>query len=362
MFLHRRENWTEFTWDNSRILNKLANLRNLQGRLLGRMESLSFELREEAVLSTITMDVLKSNEIEGEVLDMHEVRSSIARKLGMEVSGMVDSARYVDGVVEMMLDATQYYSKPISKERILGWHAALFPTGYSGAYKIEVAQYRSGDMQVVSGAMGRERVHYVAVESDRVEEEMEAFLDWFNKENDIDPVLKAGISHFWFITIHPFDDGNGRIARAITDMQLARSDQSPQRFYSMSSQILLERKDYYKILEKNQRGRGDITEWLEWFVQCIERSLTSSEEALESVLNKARFWDKHSHTPMNERQRLMLNKQFDGFKGKLTSSKWAKINKCSQDTAIRDIQDLISKDILQKEGSGGRSTNYELKE
>ncbi len=362
MFLHRRENWTEFTWDNSRILNKLANLRNLQGRLLGRMESLSFELREEAVLSTITMDVLKSNEIEGEVLDMHEVRSSIARRLGMEVSGMVDSARYVDGVVEMMLDATQYYSKPISKERILGWHAALFPTGYSGAYKIEVAQYRSGDMQVVSGAMGRERVHYVAVESDRVEEEMEAFLDWFNKENDIDPVLKAGISHFWFITIHPFDDGNGRIARAITDMQLARSDQSPQRFYSMSSQILLERKDYYKILEKNQRGRGDITEWLEWFVQCIERSLTSSEEALESVLNKARFWDKHSHTPMNERQRLMLNKQFDGFKGKLTSSKWAKINKCSQDTAIRDIQDLISKDILQKEGSGGRSTNYELKE
>ena len=362
MFLHRRENWTEFTWDNSRILNKLANLRNLQGRLLGRMESLGFELREEAVLSTITMDVLKSNEIEGEVLDMHEVRSSIARRLGMEVSGMVDSARYVDGVVEMMLDATQYYSKPISKERILGWHAALFPTGYSGPYKIEVAQYRSGDMQVVSGAMGRERVHYIAVESDRVEKEMEAFLEWFNRENDIDPVLKAGISHFWFITIHPFDDGNGRIARAITDLQLARSDRSPQRFYSMSSQILMERKDYYKILEKTQRGRGDITEWLEWFIQCLERALTSSEEALESVLNKARFWDKHNHTPMNERQRLMLNKLFDGFRGKLTSSKWAKINKCSQDTAIRDIQDLISKDILQKEGSGGRSTNYELKE
>lgn len=360
MYIHQHKNWTNFTWDNNKLLALLAEVRHLQGRLLGQMENLGFKLKEEAVLSTLTLDVLKSTEIEGEILNKDQVRSSIARKLGFDVSGLVDSPRNVDGVVEMMLDATQNYTQPITTERLSGWHAALFPTGYSGMYKIEVGKYRSGDMQVVSGAMGKEKVHYEAPEAGRLEAEMNNFLQWFNDTPQTDPVLKAAIAHFWFVAIHPFDDGNGRIARVITDMQLARSDGSPQRFYSMSNQILIERKKYYEILEKTQRGTSDITDWLVWFLSCLENALINSSDVLESVLAKARFWEKHRQTPLNDRQRLMLNKLLDGFEGKLTSSKWAKIVKSSQDTAIRDIHDLISKGILQKEAQGGRSTNYEL--
>jgi Fic family protein len=360
MYIHQNKDWISFTWDNNKLLALLANVRHLQGRLLGQMESLGFKLKEEAVLSTLTLDVLKSTEIEGEILNRDQVRSSIARKLGLEVSGLVDSPRNVDGVVEMMLDATQNYMQPITSERMFGWHAALFPTGYSGMYKIEVGKYRNGDMQVVSGAMGKEKVHYEAPEANQVESEMNAFLNWFNNTSEIDSVLKAAIAHFWFVTIHPFDDGNGRIARTITDMQLARSDGSSQRFYSMSNQILTERKKYYEILEKTQRGTSDITNWLIWFLSCLENALINSGEVLDSVLSKAKFWEKYSQTPLNDRQRLMLNKLLDGFEGKLTSSKWAKIVKTSQDTAIRDIQDLVSKEILRKEAQGGRSTNYEL--
>lgn len=360
MYIYQRKNWTAFKWNNDILLPLLANVRHIQGRLLGQMESLGFKFQEEALLSTLTLDVLKSNEIEGEVLNKDQVRSSIARRLGLAVSGLVDIPRNVDGVVEMMLDATQHYMKPLTTERVFGWHAALFPTGYSGMYKIEAGKYRSGDMQVVSGAMGKERVHYEAPKADVLEVEMKRFLNWFNNESETDPVLKAAIAHLWFVTIHPFDDGNGRIARTITDMQLARSDGSPQRFYSMSNQILTERKRYYNLLEQTQRGDGDITAWLEWFLRCLENALVNSRVILESVLAKAKFWERHSQMSLNDRQRLMLNKLLDDFEGKLTSSKWAKIARCSQDTAIRDIQDLINKGILRKEAEGGRSTNYEL--
>lgn len=361
MFVHQKQDWSDFKWDNDKIVPLLGNVRHLQGKLLGQMESLGFSLKEEAVLTTLTLDVLKSTEIEGEILNKDQVRSSIARKLGITVNGMVASSRNVDGVVEMMLDATQHYAFPLTKKRLLGWHAALFPTGYSGMYKIEVGKYRTGDMQVVSGAMGKEKIHYEAPKPDLVESEMANFLDWLNNSHIlIDPVLKAAIAHFWFITIHPFDDGNGRIARAITDMLLARSDETSQRFYSVSNQILEERKVYYDVLEKTQRGDGDITNWLLWFLSCLERALTNTEKILESTIIKAKFWEKHSQISLNDRQRIMLNKLLDGFDGKLTSSKWAKITKTSPDTALRDIQDLISKRILQKEAQGGRSTNYEL--
>jgi Fic family protein len=278
----------------------------------------------------------------------------------LEVSGLVDSSRNVDGIVEVMLDATQHYSLPLTEGRLFGWHAALFPTGHSGMYKIEVAKFRSGEMQVVSGAMGKEKVHYEAPKGGLVEMEMTKFLQWFNNGAQVDPVLKAAIAHFWFVTIHPFDDGNGRIARAVADMQLTRSDGSPQRFYSMSNQILTERKKYYQILEKTQRSDSDITEWLVWFLSCLERALQNSEDILNAVLVKARFWERHKQTNLNERQRLIINKLLDGFDGKLTSSKWGKIAKVSSDTALRDIQDLMGKGILQKEAQGGRSTSYEL--
>ncbi len=361
-YIYQQEKWFNFRWDNDKLVTWLGNVRHLQGRLLGQMESLGFQLQEEAMLSTLTLDVLKSSEIEGEVLNRDQVRSSIARRLGLEVSGLVDSPRDVDGVVEMMLDATQRYSETLTRERLWGWHAALFPTGYSEMYKIEVGKFRNGDMQVVSGAMGKERIHYEAPKGEFVEKEMLQFLQWFNDSLQTDPVIKAAIAHLWFVTIHPFDDGNGRMARAIADMQLARSDGSSQRFYSMSSQILTERKKYYEILEKTQHGDGDITGWLEWFFACLERALLNSEEVLKSVLNKARFWEQYRETTLNDRQRLMLNKLLDGFDGKLTSSKWGKMTKTSPDTALRDIQDLINKGVLRKEAGGGRSTNYELVE
>jgi Fic family protein len=343
---------------------KLGEVRNLQGRLLGKMESLGFDLQNEAVLNTLTLDVIKSSEIEGEFLDIEQVRSSIARRLGIDIAGAVESERHIDGIVEMMLDATQRYDAPLSKDRLFGWHAALFPSGWSNLYKITVADWRkdtTGPMQVVSGPMGKEKVHYQAPSSDRIEPEMNRFLDWFENEHEIDLVLKAAIAHLWFVTIHPFDDGNGRITRAITDMTLARSDKSVRRFYSMSAQIRVERKQYYEKLEITQKGNSDITEWILWFLQCLINAIDSTEEILSKILHKAEFWKNHSTTILNDRQQKIINRLLDGFDGKLTTSKWAKINKCSQDTALRDIQDLMKKDILQKEASGGRSTNYELK-
>lgn len=360
MYLHNRENWTDFRWDNDKLLPLLGRVRNLQGRLLGRMSAVGFPLQGEAMLATITLDILKSSEIEGELLNKIQVRSSLARRLGLDVGGLVSSSRNVDNIVEMMLDATQHYAQPLTKERLFGWHAALFPTGHSGYYKIDVAQYRKGEMQVVSGALGNEKVHYHAPSPDRVAGEMAKFLEWFNASDTLDPVMKAAIAHFWFVAVHPFDDGNGRIARAITDMQLARSDGSSQRFYSMSNQILNGRKQYYAILESSQLGGGDLTPWLEWFLLCLERALTASETILQSVLARAAFWDRHKETELNARQRLMLGKLLDGFEGRLTTSKWAKIAKTSSDTALRDIQNLIEKGILRKDNAGGRSTWYEV--
>ena len=324
------------------------------------MNMLGFATKEEASLSTLTLDVIKSSEIEGEKLDYDQVRSSIARRLGINIAGLIPTNRNVDGIVEMMLDATQNYKRALTKKRLYGWHSALFPTGYSGMHKIEVGSFRSGEMQIVSGAMGKERIHYEAISAMLVKEEMNRFLSWFNEKDKIDPVLKAAIAHFWFIIIHPFDDGNGRIARAIADLMLARADRTTERFYSMSNQIMTERKKYYEILQKVQHSTGDITEWLDWFLNCLKNSLLSTEKTLQKILRKTEFWNVHEKTELNERQRLMLNKIFDGFDGKLKTSKWAKIAKCSPDTALRDIKDLIEKGILQQEQEGGRSTNYEL--
>lgn len=364
VFIYQQHNWPNFTWRIEDIVNLLSEARNLQGRLTGKMESLGFELRNEALLDTLTLDVLKSSEIEGEILNPDQVRSSIARRLGMEIAGSVESDRNVDGIVEMMLDATQYCFRPLTENRLFDWYAALFPTGRSGMYKITVADWRkdtTGPMQVVSGAMGKEKIHFQAPDSDVIEKEMKAFLNWFNHYDKIDLVIKAAVAHLWFVTIHPFEDGNGRITRALTDMLLAQADRSNQRFYSMSAQIREERKQYYKILEKTQKGNLDITEWIKWFLQCLINALKSTDSILKRVLLKADFWNKHSKTIINERQKKLLNKLLNGFEGKLTSSKWAKIAKCSKDSAIRDINDLINKDILQKEAAGGRSTNYELK-
>jgi Fic family protein len=362
-YIHELPDWPHFRWDQERLAAPLAALRHRQGRLVGRMEMLGFSLRAEATLQSLTLDVLKSSEIEGEILDRDQVRSSIARRLGMDVGGLAPADRNVEGVVEMTLDATQNYSAPLTVERLLGWQAALFPTGYSGMSKIAVGRWRDdskGPMQVVSAASGRERVHFEAPAAKRLKKEMAAFLKWLNGTDQTDPVLRAGLAHLWFVTIHPFDDGNGRIARAIADMALARSEQSSQRFYSMSAQIRTERKTYYEMLEKTQKGALDITPWLKWFLGCLDRAFDGTEETLGSVLQKARFWEAHASAQLNERQRLMLNKLLDGFEGKLTSSKWAKIAKCSQDTALRDILDLVNRGILVKDAGGGRSTSYSL--
>jgi Fic family protein len=363
VYIHQKKDWPNFKWDSEDIVNLLSEARNLQGRLQGKMEALGFELRNEALLDTLTLDVLKTSEIEGELLNHDQVRSSIARKLGMEIVGSVESDRNVDGVVEMMLDATQNCFNPLTKTRLFDWHAALFPTGRNGMYKIIVGDWRkdtTGPMQVISGPMGKEKVHFEAPNSDLLEKEMSSLLNWFNQNNKIDLVLKASIAHLWFVTIHPFDDGNGRITRALTDMLLAQADKSNQRFYSMSAQIRIERKQYYDILEKTQKGDLNITNWIQWFLQCLINTLNSTEEVLVKVLSKGNFWQIHSKTIINERQKKLINKLLDSFDGKLTSSKWAKIAKCSKDTAIRDINDLIEKDILRKEEAGGRSTNYEL--
>ena len=338
-------------------------MRHRQGKLLGQMNALGFKPKETTFLDTLTLDVIKSSEIEGEHLNIDQVRSSIARHLGIDIAGAVPADRYVDGVVEMMLDATQKYDEELTEDRLFGWHAALFPTGRSGMYKIAVGSWRAsegGPMQVVSGAMGKEKVHFEAPEATRLPEEMSLFLNWFNKNKQNDPVIKAAIAHLWFVTIHPFDDGNGRITRALTDMLLCRADQSPQRFYSMSAQILREKKTYYNLLENTQKGNLDITKWISWFLDCLFRSMDHTEEAIADVFDKNRFWQYHSETSLNSRQRQMVDSLLDDFFGNLTSSKWAKMTKTSSDTALRDIQDLINKGILIKEQGGGRSTNYSL--
>jgi len=360
-YIYEHHNWTDFTWQDKAINSVFGEARMIQGKIIGQMNTLGFSTKAEATLTALTLDVVKSSEIEGEILNYEQVRSSIARRLGINTAGLVPSSRHIEGVVEMMLDATQRYSLPLTESRLCGWHAALFPTGYSGPYKIETGQYRSREMQVVSGAMGKEKVHYEAPKPELVKAEMDKFLDWFNDDdNGVDLVLKAAIAHFWFIIIHPFDDGNGRIGRAITDLMLARAEGSGERFYSMSSQILAERKRYYEVLQKVQHSSGDITEWLDWFLNCLKNAMLATENTTQQILRKAEFWTLHEHTPINERQRMMLNKLFDGFDGKLQTSKWAKIAKTSSDTALRDIKDLVEKGILQQTSEGGRSANYEL--
>jgi Fic family protein len=359
-YIYEHPNWTDFTWYDKAINAVFGEVRLLQGKTIGQMKALGFTAKEEAKLTALTLDVVKSSEIEGEILNFEQVRSSIARRLGINTAGLVPGNRHIEGVVEMMLDATQRYDLPLTNERLFGWHAALFPTGYSGPYLIEVGKYRTGEMQIISGAMGKEKVHYQAIKPELVKPAMDSFLEWFNNENSLDLVLKAAIAHFWFIIIHPFDDGNGRIGRAITDMLLARAEGSEERFYSMSGQIMTERKRYYEVLQKVQHSEGDITEWLEWFLQCLKNAILTTEGTIQKILQKADFWKLHEHTSVNERQRLMLNKLLDGFDGKLQTSKWAKITKTSSDTALRDIKDLIEKGILKQTDEKGRSANYEL--
>lgn len=363
-YFHQKYNWPNFTWKSEDFINLLSEARNLQGRLLGKMESLGFELKDEALLNTLTLDVLKSAEIEGELLNPEQVRSSIAQRLGMEFAGITSSDRNVDGMVDMLIDATRNCFEPLTKERLFDWHAALFPTGRSSIFKITVGDWRkdtNGKMQVVSGVAGREKVHFQAPDAELLELEMNRFLTWFNDEKELDLVLKAAIAHLWFVTIHPFQDGNGRITRALTDLLLAQSDKSTQRFYSMSAQIRIERNEYYSILENTQKGELDVTAWIKWFLNCLINALKASDKLLHQVLIKANYWNKNAAINLNERQRKVVNKLLDGFEGKLTSDKWSKLTNCSKDTAIRDINDLITKDLIQKEAAGGRSTSYVLK-
>jgi Fic family protein len=364
MYLYDNQNWPIFEWNSEKLLPLLAYVRNRQGKLIGKMGALGFELQNEANLEILTVEILKSTEIEGEFLDREQIRSSIARRLGLDISGLVYSERNVDGIVDLMLDATKKYDKELTKERLFSWHASLFPAGQSGIYKIITGNWRddsTGPMQVVSGALGKEKVHYQAPPANQIENEMRIFFDWFNLEQNVDPVLKAAIAHLWFVTLHPFEDGNGRISRALSDMLLARSDEQSYRFYSMSTQIRKERNSYYDILEKAQKGSLDITNWFEWFLKCLLNSIESSEKLLEKVIYKHEFWLQNSKVSINDRQRKILNMLMDDFEGVLNTTKWAKIGKCSQDTALRDIQDLIEKGILAKSEQGGRSTNYELK-
>ncbi|HEY1503358.1 MAG TPA: Fic family protein [Stellaceae bacterium] len=365
-YIHQLPDWPKFRWENQQFSQPLTEARHRQGRLLGRMEALDPKLRSEASLAALTAEVVRSSEIEGEKLDQTQVRSSIARRLKIDIGKGVHVERHIEGVVEMILDATTHYDQALSKDRLFGWHAALFPTGRSGMRKITVGGWRPpafDPMQVVSRKGPIERVHFEAPAGKRIEQEMQAFLDWFNREDKtLDPVLKAGIAHFWFVTIHPFEDGNGRIGRAIADMTLARSEKSAQRFYSMSAQIWRERDDYYDYLEETQKGDLDITPHLTWFIGCFDRALANADTLLSGALKKARFWEHHSSTALNERQRTMLTRLLDGFDGKLTSSKWASMTKCSQDTAARDIDALIKLGILVRDAAGGRSTSYSLVE
>lgn len=363
-WIHEHPEWPDLTWDDAALMAPLATVRHRQGRHIGRLERLGFDLRSEAVLSTMTTEVVASSAIEGETLDRGEVRSSIARRLGLEAAGLPEPSRDVDGVVEMMLDATQRYESPLTAERLFGWHAALFPTGRSGMRSIAVGTWRTdarGPMQVVSGRVGRERVHFVAPGADRVPGEMERFLAWFRSPSaSIDPVLRAGVAHLWFLTIHPFDDGNGRIGRAIADMALTQADGTKDRFYSLSSGIAAERSDYYRQLESAQRGGLDVTAWLAWFLGCLERTIEAADESLRDVLAKARIWERINEHPVNDRQRTVLRRLLDDFEGHLTTSKYAKLAKCSTDTALRDIKGLVERGVLERNPEGGRSTSYRL--
>lgn len=364
MYIYERKNWPKFEWDTAALTELVAGVRYRQGRLISKMVAMGFSLREEAELQTLTQEVIKTSEIEGEILNPDQVRSSLARRLGIEIAGAVATDRNVDGVVEMMVDATQKFDEPLTAERLFNWHRALFPGANRGMQKMTIGAWRTGEngpMQVVSGGIGKEKVHFEAPDANKMNEEMSAFLEWFNASQPIDPVLKAAIAHLWFVTIHPFEDGNGRVGRAISDMQLARSDDNTQRFYSMSAQIRKERNDYYNVLESTQKGALDITNWLVWFLNCLDRALEATGEILGNVLRKSKFWEEHAAIRLNDRQRLMLDRLLNGIEGKMTSSKWAKMAKCSQDTATRDIQDLIAKNILIKEEAGGRSTSYILK-
>ena len=362
-YIYDQPDWPRFRWDAAAVSGPLAQARHQQGWLLGRMAGLGFSLRAETVVYALTQDVLKSSEIEGEILDAVQVRSSVARRLGVDAAIQVAVDRTVEGVVEMMLDATQNHGAPLTRQRLFGWHAGLFPTGYSGLRKIRTAGWRDdakGPMQVVSGSMGKERVHYQAPAAARLDVEMRGFLRWYESSGALDGVLRAGLAHLWFVTLHPFEDGNGRIARALADMLLARTEATPQRFYSFSSQIQKERNAYYDILEQTQKNDLDVTQWLLWFLACLGRAITETGQVLEAVLEKARFWEQEAIAAVNARQKMMLNKLLDGFDGKLTSSKWAKIAKCSQDTALRDIQELLKLGLLAKDAAGGRSTSYTL--
>ena len=365
-YIHQLPSWPRFEWDDGRLLPLVSEVRHRQGRLLGRMEGVGFRLRDEARLSTLTEDVVKSSAIEGEKLDAEEVRSSIARRLGLDFAGAAIGSRDVEGIVEMLLDATQQFSEALTAERLFGWHASLFPTGRSGIHRIQVGAWRpveAGPMQVVSGPTGRERVHFEAPSAEKLDAEMKVFLEWFDARSGIDSVLKAGVAHLWFVTVHPFEDGNGRIGRAIADMALARADGTSERFCSMSAQIEAERKEYYLQLERRQRGAMEITPWLEWFVGCLGRAVGgNAEAALFGVLRKARVWERINQGPVNERQRKVINRLLDGFEGKLTSSKYAKLAKCSEDTALRDIRSLLDRGILNQNAGGGRSTSYALAE
>jgi Fic family protein len=363
IYLPELDDWPRFRWNAEALADLLAGVRHRQGRLTGHMEALGFSVREEAVLETLSADVLKSSEIEGERLDAEQVRSSIARRLGIDIGALKPADRHVEGVVEMVLDATRKYDQPLTEDRLFAWHASLFPTGRSGMTTIRAGAWRddgSGPMQVVSGPMGKENLHFEAPAARRIEGEIAAFLGWFNEGRPMDEVLKAGLAHLWFVTIHPFDDGNGRIARAIADLALARSENTAQRFYSMSAQIRQERNAYYDLLEQTQNGTTDITAWMEWFLGCLGRAIDGAQSVLGAVLAKSRFWESVRGVALNERQKLILSKLLDGFEGKLTTSKYAKLTKSSQDTALRDILQLVERGILVRNREGGRSTSYSL--
>lgn len=362
-YVHERAGWPAFRWDSHALARTLADVRHAQGRLLGRIGALGFDLQTEAGLAVLTREVVTSSAIEGETLDPNEVRSSIARRLGLDAAGLPKAGRDVEGIVAIMLDATRNASAPLTAERLFGWHAALFPTGRSGLVRITAGQWRtdaSGPMLVVSGPAGNERVHFEAPSARLVDAEMNQFIEWFNAPPTTDPVLKAGIAHFWFVTIHPFEDGNGRIARAIADMALARADGTKERFYSMSSQLEAERKDYYSELESAQRGDVDITSWLTWFLKCLGRAIDGADVTLAAVLHKARVWQRISRHPINARQRLVVNRLLNGFEGLLSTSKYATLAKCSTDTALRDIQELVELGVLVRNAGGGRSTSYRV--
>ena len=364
-YIWQQTDWPTWSYDATTLSILLANAHQAQGRLLGKMQSLGFGVQQQTSLQVLTDDVLKTSEIEGEFLRPELVRSSVAKRLGIDIGGLSDSDRTVDGIVDIVVDATSKHAQDLSLDRLLSWHAALFPLGYSGIHKISAGQLRDdrlGPMQVISGAIGREKVHFEAPPASCLRSEITQFLNWFNASQSLDPYLKAGIAHLWFVTIHPFDDGNGRIGRAIADMALSRADQSRDRFYSLSSQIMKERQGYYLHLERSQKGSLDATEWLAWFLQCLINAIDSANSNLYSTLAKTQFWQHWQGVPFNERQIKLLNRLLDGFEGNLTNKKWSLIAKCSADTALRDITDLLDRGVLSRGSSSGRSTHYLIKQ